>query len=75
MYTHPAFVRRGVGRMILGLCERAAAAAGYTRLELMATLAGEPLYRSYGFVEVERIEDARGGAPVPIVRMGKSLTS
>ena len=75
MYTHPDFARRGVGRMILGLCERAAAEEGYTRLELMATMSGEPLYRSYGFREVERIEDARGGAPVPIVRMRKDVTS
>nr|WP_221379512.1 GNAT family N-acetyltransferase [Actinoplanes polyasparticus] len=73
MYTHPAFTRRGVGRLILGLCERAAAAEGYTRLELMATLSGEPLYRSYGFQEVERIEDGRGGAPVPIVRMVRTI--
>ncbi|MBL7259189.1 GNAT family N-acetyltransferase [Paractinoplanes lichenicola] len=75
MYTHPEFTRRGVGRMILGLCERAAAAEGFTRLELMATLAGEPLYRSYGFVEVERVEDARGGVPVPIVRMRKTIVT
>jgi GNAT superfamily N-acetyltransferase len=73
MYTHPAFARRGVGRLILTLCEQAAAAEGYTRLELMATLSGEPLYRSYGFEEVERIEDARGGAPVPIVRMVRAI--
>ncbi|MCO8269962.1 GNAT family N-acetyltransferase [Actinoplanes sp. TRM 88003] len=73
MYTHPGFTRRGVGRLILTLCEQAAAAEGYTRLELMATLAGEPLYRHYGFREVERIEDDRGGAPVPIVRMRKQI--
>ena len=73
MYTDPAFTRRGVGRMILQLCERAAAAEGFTRLELMATLGGEPLYRSYGFVEVERTEDARGGVPVPIVRMRRDI--
>ncbi|MBM2620042.1 GNAT family N-acetyltransferase [Actinoplanes sp. LDG1-06] len=73
MYTHPEFTRRGVGRLILGLCERAAAAEGFTRLELMATLAGEPLYRAYGFAEVDRTEDARGGAPVPIVRMRKDI--
>lgn len=73
MYTHPAFTRRGVGRLILGLCEESAAAEGYTRLELMATLAGEPLYRHYGFHEIERVEDARGGAPVPIVRMRKEI--
>jgi GNAT superfamily N-acetyltransferase len=74
MYTHPGFARRGVGRLILSLCERAAAAEGFGRLELMATLSGEPLYRAYGFREVERTEDARGGAPVPIVRMRKDIS-
>ena len=28
MYTHPAFVRRGIGRLILSLCEEAARAEG-----------------------------------------------
>jgi GNAT superfamily N-acetyltransferase len=73
MYTHPAFARRGAGRLILQLCEDAARAAGFSRLELMATLAGRPLYESYGFVAIEDILDARGGAPVPLTRMGKSI--
>ncbi|GLJ67132.1 GNAT superfamily N-acetyltransferase [Nocardioides luteus] len=73
MYTDPAFARRGVGRLILELCERAAAAEGFTSLELMGTLAGEPLYRSYGFEPVERISDDRGGAPVPLVRMRRDV--
>lgn len=73
MYTNPAFARRGVGRLILDLCERAAAAEGFTTLELMGTLSGEPLYRAYGFEAVERIEDDRGGAPVPLVRMRKGI--
>src|SRR5208282_3012169 len=38
MYTHPDFARRGVGRLILGLCEAAAAAEGFGRVQLMATL-------------------------------------
>ncbi|WP_338144037.1 GNAT family N-acetyltransferase [Nocardioides turkmenicus] len=73
MYTNPAFARRGVGRLILDLCERAAAAEGFTTLELMGTLSGEPLYKAYGFEPIERIEDDRGGAPVPLVRMRKAI--
>lgn len=69
MYTHPAYVRRGIGRLILDHCEAAAAAKGFTRLELAATLGGEPLYRAYGFEEIERIVD--GG--VPLIRMGKPI--
>lgn len=73
MYTHPDFVRRGIGRMILDLCEAAARAENYDRVELVATMGGEPLYLSAGYFEIERFEDDRGGVPVPLVRMGKSL--
>lgn len=73
MYTHPDHARRGVGRHVLGACEAAARAEGFCRAELMATLAGEPLYRACGYAEIERLADARGGAPVPLVRMGKAL--
>lgn len=73
MYTHPAFARRGVGRLILSLCEAAARAEGFMTAELMATLAGEPLYRACGYAPVEHVQDARGGAPVPLLRMRKSL--
>src|SRR6185312_13261639 len=73
MYTNPAYARRGVGRLILSLCETAAAAEGFTRLELMSTLSGEPLYTAYGFRPLERLLDATGGAPVPIVRMDKPV--
>ena len=73
MYTHPAFARRGVGALILRLCEAAAKAEGFTRLELMATLSGRPLYLQAGFEDIEAIEDTRGGAPVPLVRMGKAI--
>jgi GNAT superfamily N-acetyltransferase len=73
MYTAPAFARRGVGRLILSLCETAAAAEGFTRLELMSTLSGEPLYSAYGFRPLERLEDATGGASVPLVRMEKPV--
>ncbi|MES2035511.1 MAG: GNAT family N-acetyltransferase [Pseudomonadota bacterium] len=73
MYTAPAFARRGVGRLILSLCEAAARAEGFTRVELAGTLSGQPLYEACGYQVIERFEDDRGGAPVPLARMGKAL--
>jgi GNAT superfamily N-acetyltransferase len=73
MYTHPDFTRRGVGRLILSLCEDAARSEGFVRAELMATLAGEPLYRACGYRTVETLTDDRGGVAVPLVRMAKAL--
>jgi GNAT superfamily N-acetyltransferase len=73
MYTHPRHARQGVGRLILGLCEAAARAEGFRSVELMGTLAGEPLYRACGYEAVERVADDRGGAAVPLVKMRKSL--
>ena len=75
MYTHPDFVRRGVGRLILELCESAAAKEGFLRAELAATLAGEPLYRACGYVEIERfVADTPSGVSVPLIRMSKRLS-
>ena len=73
MYTHPAHVRKGVGRLILSVCEEAARSEGFTRVELMATMAGVPLYRATGYEAHERVVDERGGAGVPLLRMSKSL--
>jgi GNAT superfamily N-acetyltransferase len=74
MYTHPDFARRGVGRLILSLCEAAAAAEGFGSVQLMATLSGEPLYRACGYQELERVHAAPvNGIAVPLILMGKSL--
>jgi GNAT superfamily N-acetyltransferase len=73
MYTEPSEARRGVGRLILGLCEDAARNEGFRRAELMATMAGEPLYRACGFVPIERVVHRQDGVAVPLVRMGKDL--
>jgi GNAT superfamily N-acetyltransferase len=75
MYTHPDHARRGIGRLILGLCEAAAYGEGFAHVELMATMAGEPLYRACGYEPIERIEDARGGVGVPLLRMRKRLSA
>ena len=74
MYTDPAQVRRGIGRLILALCEAAARSAGFRRLELMATAAGEPLYRACGYHVIERVERMSSeGIAVPGAIMGKQL--
>jgi GNAT superfamily N-acetyltransferase len=73
MYTHPRHTRRGVGRLILALCEQAAKSEGFKGVELMATMAGEPLYRACGYEPGERLMDDRGGVAVPLLRMSKSL--
>jgi len=73
MYTSPRFARRGIGRRILALCEAAAAAEGFRAVELAATLSGEPLYLACGYRPVERFADARGGTPVPLIRMRKEM--
>ena len=54
MFVRGDWARRGLGRAILDSCERAARAEGFTSLVLGATLPGEPLYRAFGFREVER---------------------
>jgi GNAT superfamily N-acetyltransferase len=74
MYTHPDFARRGVGRLILVLCEQAAAAEGFTRVELAGTLSGEPLYTQAGYTPIRRFEETTGAVPVPLILMGKTLT-
>lgn len=75
MYTDPDFTRRGIGRLVLAANEAAARAAGFTRAELMGTLAGEPLYRACGYETIERVDSmADRGVAVPGVRMGKVLT-
>ncbi len=74
MYTDPAFTRRGVGRIILSAGEDAAKAHGFSRAEMMATLAGVPLYRACGYAEIEPVDAVTSeGVVVPMIRMGKPL--
>jgi GNAT superfamily N-acetyltransferase len=54
MFVRADWTRRGIGRAILESCERAARDEGFRKLVLGATLPGEPLYRAFGFREVER---------------------
>jgi GNAT superfamily N-acetyltransferase len=74
-FVHPAWARRGVGSRILGVCEAAAAAEGFRRLEMGATLTGVPLYLARGYVEGERREvPLVPGLSLPIIHMEKKLS-
>ncbi len=76
MYTHPTHARRGVGRLILKNCEQAARQEGFSRAELLATLAGLPLYVACGYHRIEEVHaETRSGIPIPGCRMVKDLKS
>jgi GNAT superfamily N-acetyltransferase len=73
-FVHPDWARQGIGTMILDACESAARGAGFTRLEMGATLSGVGFYRSKGYVEIENQSVPLGnGETLPIVRMGKQI--
>jgi GNAT superfamily N-acetyltransferase len=73
-FVHPDWVRRGLGTMILEASEKAATAAGFTRLEMGATLSGVPFYRAMGYREVEKQSaPLANGEILPIVRMAKEI--
>ena len=74
MYTHPDFTRQGIGRRVMELCEGAARDASFARAEMMATMAGVPLYRACGYEPIEEVlSDPIDGVRVPLLRMGKAL--
>ncbi|TCM51332.1 GNAT family N-acetyltransferase [Kribbella sp. VKM Ac-2568] len=56
MFVRADWTRRGLGRAILTSCVDAARVEGFTRLALMATLPGVPLYKAFGFTEVEHAQ-------------------
>jgi N-acetylglutamate synthase-like GNAT family acetyltransferase len=73
-FVHPTFARRGIGSQILEACERAAMDAGFTELEMGATLSGVPLYEKHGYRSVERIElPLTNGETLPIEKMKKNI--
>lgn len=73
-YVHPQWSRRGIGNLITRACETGALAAGFTKLELIATLPGEPLYSANGYEIVRPFEIALPeGLSLPAFHMQKRL--
>ena len=69
-FVHPDFTRRGIGRELIHQSEAAAFAASFRAIEMIATLAGEPLYAACDYSVVERYSiDLVNGLRLPVVRM------
>lgn len=73
-FVHPQWERRGIGRFLLNASEQAILQAGFNRIELCATLAGEPLYARFGYEVTERYDAPMpGGLSIAVVSMRKAL--
>jgi GNAT superfamily N-acetyltransferase len=74
MFVRGDWTRRGLGRRIIEECERAARAEGFTRLALLATLPGVPLYSACGFLPEAEVEVAlEDGVTMACVAMEKQI--
>lgn len=73
-FVHPRWARRGLASRLLALCEDEARAAGFSALELVATLPGERLYARHGYVSSGRRSYALpGGRSIDFAPMRKSI--
>jgi putative acetyltransferase len=74
VYVRGIASRRGIGSVLLGLAEAHAIAAGATRIEVEASLAGVEFYSVNGFTEVGRGEtNLMSGRPIACVFMRKDV--
>jgi len=74
-FVDPGMERRGLGSMLMQHCSGHALAAGFTSLELTATLSGVPLYTAHGFLPVHdlSLSLAGGQVAVPLKLMRKAI--
>lgn len=74
-FVEPAWARRGVAASIMVACERAIVDAGFRSAVIVSTLAGEPLYASFGYRAARRYEVPMAGAlTLPVVTMEKAFS-
>ncbi|MBF2005674.1 MAG: GNAT family N-acetyltransferase [Chlorogloeopsis fritschii C42_A2020_084] len=75
-FVYPNWARQGIGSQIMQKCEAAARDAGFNKIEIVATLAGELLYASFGYYVIQQFELLLpNGEVLPVVRMFKSFTN
>ncbi|WPU95973.1 GNAT family N-acetyltransferase [Mucilaginibacter sabulilitoris] len=73
-FVHPDYSRRGIGRLMMAVCENAAQSNGFKSFQLGATLPGVPLYEAMGYRPIENINQPMpNGEVLPIVKMHKAL--
>ncbi|WP_188916085.1 GNAT family N-acetyltransferase [Pseudoduganella buxea] len=72
-FVDPGHPRQGLATLLLRHCEDAARAAGFSALELAATMPGVPFYRAAGYDSIERFKMTPGGVEVPLARMRKTI--
>lgn len=65
-FVDPGMARLGLGSMLMRHCTAQALAAGFTALELTATMPGVPLYTAHGFAPVHDLTLALEGGRVAV---------
>jgi GNAT superfamily N-acetyltransferase len=74
-FVDPACARRGIASSIMAACERAIVDAGFGAAVIVSTLAGEPLYASFGYKASRRYDvEMAGGLTLPVVSMVKAFS-
>ena len=74
-FIHPAWARKGIGSQIMKQCEARALEAGFQTIEIIATLAGEPLYSRFGYHVNQQFEISLPNKSfLPVVRMVKNFS-
>jgi len=75
-FVSPDWARRGIGKMMINLCETEALKNGFTAVELGATLPGEPLYAAMGYKKHTDIKVTMpDGVLLEIIKMQKQITT
>ena len=74
-FIDPGHARRGLGTLLLNHCESEAAARGFSRFEMMATLPGQKLYAARGYFPIGQVtHELAPGLSIEFVPMRKELT-